>query len=466
MFSTADSFSIILAFITIFGILTYVISSVVSRLNSGTQEHFLLANRNLGFFESSFSIAATWIWAPALFISAQKSFDNGWLGLFWFTVPNILCLILFSYFAVKIKKLHPSGFTLSEFMGKTYSPRVQSLYWVTLGGLAVCAFAVQLLAGGKLLSSMLNLSFVESTLLIAAIPLAYSMTFGLKSSVVTDYVKMVMILAIGALLVPAAVISFGGIDTLIAGLGGKSGDYLDPFSEKSWMLFLTFGIPITIGLLSGPFGDQSFWQRAYATKDEVVKKSFFYAAFIFGVVPIMMGILGFLGAGSGITVKDAQLVNLTVIEHSLGAIGVVALLMLIMSALTSILDSKMCAVSSIVGKDFADRFGLEFLKSSRVSMVLLTLAALAIANIPNLQILHLFLFYGTLRSATLLPTILTLLGKKLKEQNVFYGILLAIVVGLPVFTYGNLNKLPAVIVAGSLLTVLIPFIATRKVFSR
>ena len=462
MFSAIDSVYLIAAFVLVFGLLTYVISWVSSNKLDTNKEQFLLANRNLGFFESSFSIAATWIWAPALFISAQKSYTNGWLGLFWFVVPNILCLILFSYFAVKIKKLFPTGFTLSEYMSKVYSDRVQSLYWLTLGGLAVCAFAVQLLAGGKLLASLMQITFFQATLLIAAIPLAYSVTFGLKSSVVTDYVKMIMILAIGAVLVPLAVSNTGGIDTVIAGFGGIKGDYLDIFSENSLMLMLTFGIPTTIGLLSGPFGDQSFWQRVFATREDKVKKSFFFAAFIFGIVPIMMGVLGFLAAGAGVETKDAQLINLSIVNQALGVTGVIALLMLIMAGLTSILDSKMCAVSSIVGKDIADRFGLEFLKSSRASMVILTVSALAIANIPDLKILHLFLFYGTLRSATLIPTVLTLLGNKLDEARVFYGILAAIFIGLPIFAYGNFNAMPTLIVAGSLLTVLIPYFSTRK----
>jgi hypothetical protein len=56
--------------------------------------------------------------------------------------------------------------------------------------------------------------------------------------------------------------------------------------------------------------------------------------------------------------------------------------------------------------------------------------------------------------------VLSLLGKKLDEARVFYGIIAGIVVGLPVFAYGNFNSLPGWIVAGSLLTVLLPYLAT------
>lgn len=57
-------------------------------------DDFHVANRNLGTWQSAMSIAATWIWAPALFTSAEKAYNNGIPGLFWFLIPNVLCLIL------------------------------------------------------------------------------------------------------------------------------------------------------------------------------------------------------------------------------------------------------------------------------------------------------------------------------------------------------------------------------------
>ena len=460
MFTPMEGLALLASFTLIFGVMAYFISWLFTKEYSFSKAQFLLADRKLGFWESSFSIAATWIWAPALFVSAQKAFTNGWIGLFWFLVPNIICLLLFSYFAVLIKRKFPDGYTLSEFMKQTYSPRVQSVYWVTLVGLTVCAFAVQLLAGGKLIASMTGISYLFATLILAAIPLTYSLVFGLKASIITDFVKMTMIIMLGAILVPLVLNGAGGMQAVVDGLGGVKGNYLDFFTQDSWMLFLTFGLPTTIGLLSGPFGDQSFWQRAFATKEDTVKKSFVAAAFIFGIVPLIMGIIGFAAAGSHLAVKDPQMVNLEMIYSVLGTFGAAVFFILAMSALTSIIDSKLCSVSSIAGHDMADRFGFSFMKSSRIAMVVLTLVAIAIANIPDLKILHLFLFYGTLRSATMLPTIMSLLGKKLAEARVFYGIIAGIVVGLPIFAYGNFNAKPEWIVTGSLLTVLLPYFIT------
>ena len=87
-------------------------------------------------------------------------------------------------------------------------------------------------------------------------------------------------------------------------------------------------------------------------------------------------------------------------------------------------------------------------------MLCLLIVAIAIANIPGLTVTYLFLFYGTLRASTLLPTVMTLLGKKLTGKGVFTGVLTALCVGLPIFAYGNLAGIPAVKAAGSLTTVL------------
>ena len=67
-------------------------------------ENFHVGGRNMGTVISAMSVAATWIWAPALFTSAEKAYINGFAGLFWFLVPNVLCLILFIPFAKRIRK--------------------------------------------------------------------------------------------------------------------------------------------------------------------------------------------------------------------------------------------------------------------------------------------------------------------------------------------------------------------------
>jgi len=49
---------------------------------------------------------------------------------------------------------------------------------------------------------------------------------------------------------------------------------------------------------------------------------------------------------------------------------------------------------------------------------------------------------------------MTLLGKRLTAQGVYYGVLIALCVGLPIFAYGNIFNIAAYKTAGSLTTVI------------
>ena len=129
------------------------------------------------------------------------------------------------------------------------------------------------------------------------------------------------------------------------------------------------------------------------------------------------------------------------------------------------MDSNLCAAASLT-TDWMTSEGADNIRVSRRVMLALLLASILIANIPGLTVTHLFLFYGTLRASTLLPTVMTLLGKKLSAGGVFAGVLTALCVGLPIFAYGNIAGIPALKTAGSLTTVLssgvVAVIASRK----
>ena len=86
-------------------------------------------------------------------------------------------------------------------------------------------------------------------------------------------------------------------------------------------------------------------------------------------------------------------------------------------------------------------------------MIVFCVAAVGIANIPGMQILYLFLFYGTLRASTLLPTVIVILKERVSEPGVFWGIVAAIAIGLPIFAYGKFAGNLFFTVFGSVFTV-------------
>ena len=420
---------------------------------SKTKENYLVADRQVGWLHSGFSVAATWIWAPALFVATLKAYTQGIAGLFWFTVPNIACLLIFTWFAIKVREMCPKGFTLSSFMRDRYSDRVQNLYLIELMGLAVCQFAVQLLAGGAVIAYLTGLDFFIITLVLSVTALSYSFISGVRASILTDYWQMWFILVVVVVVVPWIVSAGGGWQTVLDGIGGISGKYSNPFNAE---VAYSFGIVVTIGLLAGPFGDQSFWQRTFATKKKEIKKAFICSAVVFGIVPIFTGLIGFVAAGLGLEGKP-QLINIITAQHLLPTWILVPFAIMLISGLVSTLDSALCSVSSLVGHDISEKkttFTYDDMRWAKIGMVLLAIAGLVIANIPDMKILYLFLFYGTLRASTLIPTVLTIIKGKLSEQGMFYGICLALFVGAPLMAYGNFGGGLHYKVAGAVFTVL------------
>lgn len=398
-----------------------------------TLTDFLVGGRNLGPIKSAMSIAATWIWAPALFVSAEKAYTAGWPGLFWFTVPNVVCLLAFIPFAKKIREKMPGGITISGFMGKVYGEKVKNLYLLQLVGLAVLSTAVQLLAGGKLLATMLGIGLVPTMLVMAFIAYTYSQYNGIQASVLTDAVQMIFILGACILLIPWALTMDGGVESVFAGMNGITGEYDSLISGSGVDLFFAFGLPTAIGLMAGPFGDQCFWQRAFSIKKKSLGKAFVLGTAVFAVVPISMGILGMIAAGRGF-VADSSTINYQLVVQMFPEWVAVPFLIMLISGLLSTLDSNLCAVSSLV----PDMCKKAEVKHFKLAMLVLLALGTVIASIPGISVTHLFLVYGTLRSTTMLVTMVTLLDKKLNQRGICYGLMFAMCAGLPLFGVGTI----------------------------
>ncbi|MDD3287465.1 MAG: hypothetical protein PHX43_00465 [Alphaproteobacteria bacterium] len=419
---------------------------------------FLLAGRDVGCVESGISIAATWIWAPALFVGAQKAYTEGWIGVFWFIVPNVLSLALFSWFAGAVREKLPNGFTFSEFVRDRFSSRCHSVYLFQFSALAVSSYSLQLVAGAGVIKMLTGMSMFWSSMLLSIIALSYTALSGLKMSVVSDILKMALIFFIGMPIVFLAVSHAGGVNVVLDGINGVSGNFTSLFSSSGLRVFLEFGLPTTIGLLNGPFGDQSFWQRAFSAKKETVIKSFLLGALFFALVPLVISLLGFIAAGTKLSIPSVQNTNVYAIYTYVGPVGVFLFLAIIIAGLVGTIESRLASIASLAGHDVIQRWGSKketdsgSIRAGRLSMLFLTIISIGVASIPGIEILHLFLLNGQIRAATFLPTVMSILGVRLKEGGVFWGIIVSFLVGLPVFAWGNFNKDWHFIVGGSLFT--------------
>ncbi|WP_283682701.1 hypothetical protein [Parablautia sp. Marseille-Q6255] len=174
-------------------------------------------------------------------------------------------------------------------------------------------------------------------------------------------------------------------------------------------------------------------------------------AMLFAVVPLSMGIIGFMGAGVEYQAQNLGIINFELIRHFFPSWAVLPFLFMIISGLLSTVDSNLCAVSSLT----TDIAGGKDIRKIRAAMGALLMAGILIANIPGITVTHLFLFYGTLRASTLLPTVLTLKGIGLNSKGIIAGVITSLAVGLPVFAYGSVLNSGLCKTLGSLLTVLL-----------
>lgn len=57
-------------------------AGVFLRKREKTKEEFLVANRSMPWLLTAFSMAATWVWAPSMFVASEKAYTQGIAGVF------------------------------------------------------------------------------------------------------------------------------------------------------------------------------------------------------------------------------------------------------------------------------------------------------------------------------------------------------------------------------------------------
>ena len=427
-----------------------------------TEDHadgFLVADRKVSLWQGAFSIAVSWIWAPAIFICSLQSFTKGLPGIFWFTAPNIICFFVFAPLAIRLRKLMPEGYTLPEFIYQRFggSKATHIAFLIVFLGYQFGAVTINSLAGGTLLHAVSGIDIQVAIISMTLIALAYSLLSGLKASVFTDVIQMGMVLVIGFVIVPLCLGKAGGLSSISNGLGGAEGTYRSLFDP--WVAF-SMGIPMTLGLLAGPIADQMFFQRAMAVERKNIAKTFVYGGLLFGLVPIVLSLLGFIGADlvrqGVIEVSEPQMVAPAVIMYLLPKAFIYAFCFMAFSGLCSTIDSGFCAASSLGGIDIFKRYmkpdatDKELLYFSRMFMLLMALLGTLVALLQP-KLLWVFLSYGALSSSTLFPTIFAIFWDKVTAGGALLSIVLSLVVAFPISIYANVNEDPYLIVTAALM---------------
>lgn len=416
---------------------------------TSTKEGFLLANREVGNLPAAVSLAASWIWVQALFISTGQAHLNGYVGLAFFTVANVLALIVFAPFAKRLNEKMPDGYTVSGYYRDRFSPRVQKATLFQYATHAIGGFAINVLVGAGLISLITGLPYFQVNLVLAAAAFAYTAWAGLKASIVTDWIMYGLVALCAAVVVPTSIDWAASFDWSAVNFNGLNGVTFT--NDPGLALLVSFGIPVSIILLTGPMTEQMYWARGLAVarnpKGNAMKVGLMAAAF-FGIIPIAMGFLGFAGATGGVAVEGGiQEAGFGTLRAMIDANAAYAFLLIpyaviALSGIMSTADSTLNSLGTLAGHDGAmGKDDKTALKRSRAMMAVVTVAVIGIVNIPAMDILWLWFFYGAIRVATWVPTMFALgrADHKVSERAMFWGMVCGFAVGPPQMIYGFIS---------------------------
>jgi Na+/proline symporter len=419
-------------------------------------QEFLVAGRNVGFWSGMLSILATWAGPPAILLSAQFAYTMGFLGAFWFTVPNALALMAVGWLAVRLRDKVPDGVTINEVFGR----KNHSLYAVVSSLVLLRALVglIMMVVGGSALLALLSpLNVVMSAIIILVVILSYSLISGLEASIFTDVLQIILILTLLAIFVPWTFAQLPNPSLLITGIDGK----LLTLSS------LAFIILLIVNMFTGTFVNQPLWQRAYAIKRDVVKRSFIIAGAIFVFIPLSMALLGLYASSAGIIVNNPLLAGVAVMEQALPAAAATIVFALLLGALLSSADSALIAGSTILAVDFGKhlfRRREDPVKLTRIFMILLAMLV-ALAAVSPFSFVDWFFFNAAVGATLLFPIIIYICSEKqYSSKATLASIVMSTIIGIPLYIIATLQNNPWLQVAaiGASFALSVLFVFFRK----
>lgn len=388
-----------------------------------TAQRFLLADRKVGGLFGALAVAASWIWAPALFVSTQVGYTWGYSGLVWFVVPNILALVMFAPVAHCLRQKLPEGYSYIEFI-RNRGGHFRDLQLLVQLLVQVVCCAIQLTAGAELLTYISGASYASIVIIMAVAPLCYCLMAGLVSSILTDCIQYIVIVCAIAIIYLNLPLSQNIPNLTHSGFA--------PFDPT---VLMQFGIASCLTLIFGIFSNHQQWQRAFAADYKQVRKTFFAAGLLHGVVTFSLGTLGVLLAQSGYVTEHLQIVGAEYISKNMAPFFSVTFIMMALSGLCATMSSALCAFGSLYATEIVP--AQNPISASRKAMVVLSLLALLVA-ILRVPLIVLWMFCGLIRLGTAAPTIISVFSDRLTGKAGTLAILASIFGGAPFFAYGCL----------------------------
>jgi len=310
-------------------------------------ESYFTADREVGAVFGGASFAATQVSAGTLVGAVGLHYVFG-VSFLW-TWVGIWAGWLFSLFAIAPQLRAHGGYTVPDFLAARFGDQTGYVRGFS-GGLIALIYLVyttaQYVAGAVVLETLLGTSQLVGGAIIAALALSYTVVGGMRSSVYTDILQVVVVAGALALATAVALADAGGVSALGSAVASVDPTLLNPVDVPVVVvgLALSFGF----GMIVAPYE----LSRVYAMRDpETVRRAIPVSIAIQVVIATGIAVLGLLARVRlpGLATPDAAVTELAL--ELFGPVVGVALLLGVLAAILSTVDSILLVTASAVAHD-------------------------------------------------------------------------------------------------------------------
>ena len=400
--------------------------------------NYLTANRNIGFFSLSTSLVASALGAWILFGPASAATWGGIGAVIGYALGTAFPMIFLISLGKKIRNKFPKGSTLIEFLRKRFGKSLFRLILLMTVFYMFIFLCAEVTAIATLINYISGTELWITSIIILISTLTYTLYGGLRASIFTDTIQMIVILILLIISI-FYLISFSGDQFSISFIKEKSPHLL----SASYIPNYTAGLTFFIAVAATNLFHQGNWQRVYAAKDNNTLKKSLIIAFIV-IIPIVffMGFTGLVAVSvNSKVVQDLGFFSLLLKEQTYFLSMIIIILGL--SLTISTLDTLVNAISSLIVVDGKATLNMknkiDYLKFSKYFIIGLSIIAFVISS-KGFSILYLFLLADLFCCAFVMTVFYSFYNNKLNEKIAYKAIIIGLIGGFLLFPAPDFSK--------------------------
>ena len=400
--------------------------------------NYLTANRDVGLFSLTTSLVASALGAWILFGPAAAATWGGVGAVIGYALGTAFPMIFLIFLGKKIRTEFPKGSSLIEFMRKKFGKSLFKLILLMTIFYMFIFLCAEVTAVAVLINYISGTQLWITALIVLLATLTYTLYGGLRASIFTDNIQMIVI-SILLLISISYILSNTGNTFSFEFIEQKNPQLLSSSYVPSYTAGLTFFIAVAATNLF----HQGNWQRVYAAKNyQTLKQSLLISFFI--IIPIVF-FMGFTGMVS-FSIDPSQRPDLGFFTLLLKEQTQTLSLLIITLGLAltiSTIDTLVNAISSLFVVDGKATFDLnkktDYLKLSKYFIILLSLISFFIAS-KGFDILYLFLLADLFCCAFVYTVFYSFYNKDVNERTAYIAIIIGLIGGFLLFPFPNFSK--------------------------